>query len=117
LADVECFARTLQRLESDLDLMRERANAWAVGDVARLRKLAPVERASACIGMMLESSFMQERGYGDLLVRVRNAWVDAAETSLANNLSTVAVLSVDEILKPDGYVAELKKRGFVVADP
>jgi hypothetical protein len=117
LADVECFARTLQRLESDLDLMRERANAWAVGDVARLRKLAPVERASACIGVMLESSFMQERGYGDVLARVRTAWVDAAEKSLANNASTVAVLSVDEILKPDGYVAELKKRGYVVADP
>lgn len=117
LADVECFARTLQRLESDLDLMRERANAWAVGDVARLRKLVPVERASACIGMMLESSFVQERGYGDVLDRVRNAWVAAAERSLASNASTVAVLSVDEILKPDGYVAELKKKGYVVADP
>ena len=67
LADVECFSRTLQRLESDLELMRERANAWAVGDVARLRKLAPVERASACIGVMLESSFMQQRGFGDVL--------------------------------------------------
>lgn len=117
LADVECFARTLQRLESDLDLMRERANAWAVGDVARLRKLAPVERASACIGMMLESSFMQERGYGDVLERVRDAWVDAAEKSLAGNVSTVAVLSVDEILKPDGYVARLRKKGYVVEDP
>ena len=117
LADVECFARTLQRLESDLDLMRERANAWAVGDVTRLRKLVPVERASACIGMMLQSSFMQERGYGDVLERVRNAWVAAAERSLASNVSTVAVLSVDEILKPDGYVAALKQRGYLVTDP
>jgi hypothetical protein len=117
LDDVECFARTLQRLESDLGLMRERANAWAVGDVARLRQLAPVERASACIGVMLESSFMQERGYGDLLPRIRNAWVAAAEKSLANHASAVAVLSVDEILKPDGYVAELKKKGYVVTDP
>jgi hypothetical protein len=117
LADVECFARTLQRLESDLDLMRERANAWAVGDVARLRQLAPVERASACIGMMLESSFMQERGYGDVLDRVRDAWLAAAEQSLASHVSTVAVLSVDEILKPDGYVAALKKKGYVVTDP
>ncbi len=116
-ADVECFSRTLQRLESDLDLMRERANAWAVGDVARLKKLAPVERASACIGVLLESSFMQERGYGDVLERVRNAWVAAAEQSLASNASTVAVLSVDEILKPNGYVAQLKNRGYVVEDP
>lgn len=117
LSDVECFARTLQRLESDLDLMRERANAWAVGDVARLRSLAPVERASACIGMVLESSFMQERGYGDLLDRLRTAWVAAAEQSLARNASTVAVLSIDEILKPDGYVDELRRKGYVIEDP
>ena len=116
-ADVECFSRTLQRLESDLDLMRERANAWAVGDVARLRQLAPIERASACIGVMLESSFMQQRGFGDVLERARNAWITAAEKSLASNESTVAVLSVDEILKPDGYVAHLKSRGYVVTDP
>jgi hypothetical protein len=116
-ADVDCFSRTLQRLESDLDLMRERANAWAVGDVARLKELAPVERASACIGAMLESSFMQERGYGDVLERVRNAWVAAAEQSLASNASTVAVLSVDEILKPNGYVGQLRKMGYFVEDP
>jgi hypothetical protein len=117
LSDVECFSRTLQRLETDLDLMRERANAWATGDVARLRRLAPIERASACIGVVLESSFMQQRGFGDVLERTRNAWVAAAEQSLASNASTVAVLSVDEILKPDGYVAQLKSRGYVVIDP
>lgn len=117
LADLECFARTLQRLESDLELMRERANAWAVGDVARLRALAPVERASACIGVLLESSFMQERGYGDVLERVKSAWLTAAEQSLARNASTVAVLSIDEILKPNGYVNALRQRGYVVEEP
>lgn len=117
LSDVECFARTLQRLESDLDLMRERANAWAVGDVARLRSLAPVERASACIGMVLESGFMQQRGYGDLPERLKAAWVAAAEQALGRNASTVAVLSIDEILKPDGYVDQLRRKGYVIEDP
>jgi hypothetical protein len=117
LDDLECFARTIQRLESDLDLMRERANAWAVGDVARLRALVPVERASACIGVILESGFMQERGYGDVLERVRAAWLAAAEQALARNASTVALLSVDEMLRPDGYLAELRKKGYEVEEP
>ena len=117
LDDVECFSRTLLRLELDLGLMRERANAWAVGDVARLRQLAPVERASACIGTVLESSFMQERGYGDMMERLRNGWVNAAEASLERNASTVAVLAVDEILKPNGYVAQMRRKGYVVEDP
>ncbi len=117
LSDVECFARTIQRLESDLDLMRERANAWAVGDVARLRTLAPVERRSVCIGVMLDSSIVQERGYGDVLKRLQDVWVSAAEESLARNASTVAVLSIDEILKPNGYVARLREKGYAIEDP
>lgn len=117
LADVDCFARTIQRLENDLDLMRERANAWAVGDVPRLQRLAPVERASACIGVMLDSSLMRERGFTDVPDRVRAAWMTAAEQALARNVSTVAVLSVDELLRPDGYLARLRQRGYVVEDP
>jgi len=117
LSDVECFSRTIQRLESDLDLMRDRANAWAVGDLLRLRQLAPVERASACIGVVLQSSVVQERGYGDVLERVKAAWVTAAEQSFDRNASTVAVLSMDEILKPDGYVARLREKGYAIEDP
>lgn len=117
LSDVECFARTIRRLESDLDLMRERANAWSVGDVERLRRLAPVERASACIGALLESSVARERGYGDLPDRLKEAWVAAAEQAIARNASTLAVLPVEEILKPDGYVARLTARGYVLAEP
>lgn len=117
LDDVECFGRTLQRLESDLEVMRERANAWAVGDIPRLKKLAPVERASACIGVVLESSFVQERGYGDVLVRAQNAWVSAAEQALATHRSSVAVIALSEILKPDGYVAALREKGYVIEEP
>lgn len=117
LDDVECFARTIQRLENDLDLMRDRANAWAVGDVARLQRLAPVERASACIGVILDSSLVRERGLADVPERVRAAWLEAAELALARNASTVAVLSIDELLRPAGYLARLRERGYVVEDP
>lgn len=117
LPDVECFSRTIQRLESDLDLMRERANAWSVGDVARLRRLAPVERASACIGAFLESSVVQERGYGDVPERIKSAWLAAAERAFARNASTVAVLSIDEVLKPGGDVARLRAKGYTVEEP
>jgi hypothetical protein len=88
-----------------------------VGDVKRLRELAPVERASACIGVVLQSSVVQERGYGDVLERVKAAWVTATEQALTRNASTVAVLSMDEILKPDGYVARLRQLGYAVEDP
>jgi TraB/PrgY/gumN family len=117
LDDTECFARTLQRLETELGLMRDRANAWAVGDITRLRQLAPVERATACIGVLLQSSLMQQRGYGDVLDRARLAWLEAAENALARNASTLAVISVDEILRPDGHFSRLRQKGYRVEDP
>lgn len=117
LDDVECFAKTIERLESDLDLMKVRANAWATGDVEKLRALAPVDNASACIAVALNAQVMQDRGYTDWPARRASAWLDAAEAAFAANRSTVAVLSIDQILKPDGLVAQLRARGYVVEDP
>ncbi len=117
LDDVECFAKTIARLESDLDLMRVRANAWATGDVAKLRELAPVDNASACIAVVLNAQVMQDRGAADWPARRAAAWLSAVEQALARNASTVAVLSIDQILKPDGYVAQLRAKGYVVEDP
>ena len=117
LDDLDCFAKTIERLESDLDLMRVRANAWAVGDVAQLRQLAPVDNASACIAVVMNAQVMQDRGYTDWPARRAEAWLAAVEQALARNVSSVAVLSVDQILKPDGYVATLRARGYTIEDP
>ena len=117
LSDQECFAKTIARLESDLDLMKVRANAWATGDVTKLRQLTHVDNASACIAVALNAQVMQDRGYTDWPARRRAAWLGAVEAALARNPATVAVLSIDQILAPDGYVAELRARGYVVEDP
>jgi len=117
LDDVECFAKTIARLESDLDLMRVRANAWATGDVAKLRELAPVDNASACISVVLNAQVMRDRGYTDWPERRRAAWLSAVEQALARNASTVVVLSIDQILKADGFVAQLRAKGYAVQDP
>ena len=58
---------------------------------------------------------------GRLLLRIdegdRHAPSTATEQALARNASTVAVLSIDQILKPDGYVAQLRAKGYVIEDP
>ena len=117
LDDLDCFAKTIERLESDLDLMRVRANAWAVGDVAQLRQLAPVDNASACIAVVMNAQVMQDRGYTDWPARRAEAWLAAVEQALTRNVSSVAVISVEQILKADGYVARLRERGYVIEDP
>jgi hypothetical protein len=117
LSDQECFAKTIARLESDLELMKVRANAWATGDVATLRQLTHVDNASACIAVVMNAQVMQDRGYTDWPERRMAAWLAAVEAAVARNRSTVTVLSINQILEPDGFVARLRARGYVVEDP
>jgi len=117
LDDLDCFAKTIERLETDLDVMRARANAWATGNVKALREMTHVDQIAACIDAVVNSQLVQERGFQDMPERMAAAWVAAAENALATNKSTFAVLSVDEIFKPDGYVARLRAKGYVVDEP
>ena len=102
LDDLPCFAKTIARLESDLDLMRARANAWATGNIEALRAMTPVGQASACIAAVMNAQVLQERGFADLPARLATAWIAAAERAVEQNASTVAVLPMREILEPAG---------------
>jgi hypothetical protein len=117
LSDLECFAKAIDRLESDLGLMRARANAWATGDIGALREMTHFELASACVEAVMNAEVIQKRGYADIPARMAGAWLTAAEASLARNESTVAVLPMYEILTPDGYLDQLRSRGYTVEEP
>jgi hypothetical protein len=46
-----------------------------------------------------------------------NNWVSAATTALRNNKSSFAVMSMDDISRPDGKLAALRAKGFTVDEP
>jgi hypothetical protein len=117
LDDVDCFAKIIGLVESEMGLMRERANAWAIGDVETLRRAWPRALGSACVGAIMGAQVVKERGYGDMLERVKNAWLREAERALRENESTVAVLWLGQILDAVGYAAALRDRGYAVEDP
>lgn len=114
LDDVQCFAKTLDRLESDLDAMRARANAWSVGDINALRNLPYVDNRAACEDAILNSELAQDQGLQDIKTTLKNSWLEAAETALANNAHTFASLPMEELLRPDGYLAALAAKGYKV---
>jgi hypothetical protein len=117
LDDLACLELTLERLETDLESMRDRANAWSVGDVALLRELPFTDQGPACIEAMLQSSVMSERGFADLPQRFRAAWLEAAQKALEENAQSFAVLPMRLVLGDDGYVAELQRMGYEVEAP
>jgi hypothetical protein len=117
LDDTTCFARTLDRLETDLDDMTARANAWAIGDLATLRALPYEDQGPACLAAVMASTMAREQGLDALPARVRTVWVDAADAALARHATSLALLPMAEILKPDGYLAGLHARGVEIEAP
>ena len=115
LDDVDCFAKTIERLETDLDTMQRRANAWASGDVDALRALPYVDQSSACFEAMQRAQVLHAAG--DLTARARELWLDKASDALGRHATSFAVLPMQAVIAPDGYLAQLRARGFEVIAP
>jgi hypothetical protein len=115
--DVACLERTVARLETDLDAMRARANAWAVGDLEALQALPHPDNAGACREAIMQLGLLEERGLHDLPQRRLDAWIEAADAALTRNASTVAVVGLDILLQPGGYLDALRARGYAVEAP
>jgi uncharacterized protein YbaP (TraB family) len=114
LDDVDCFQRTLERVENDVETMRQRANAWAIGDIEALQALPYADVLNTCANAVLSTSSAQKQGLQDVPTRLRDTWVNDAETALRTNRSTLAVVPIDQVLAKDGWVATLVGRGYVI---
>jgi len=117
LDDVDCFRKTLDRLETDLASMTARANAWAVGDVETLRGMPYSNQFETCWKAMTDTAFARKHGLSDAETRVEKAWFEAAESALAKNQTTFAMLPIMQLIKTDGYLARLQAKGYVVEAP
>ena len=117
LTDTDCFAKTIDRIETDLALMRTRANAWATGDINAIRALPTSDQRAACEAAINSASFMKMLGIQNIQAQQQNAWLKAAELALANNSVTLAILPIEQMLKVDGYLAILRARGYSVQEP
>jgi hypothetical protein len=117
LDDVECFRKTIERLESDIETMKLRANAWALGEVAILRRLTTTETYRACTSAFLETQLAKRQGFDDLEARVDAAWISAAAAALEKNKTTFALLPMPLMLGEARYVDALTARGYVVEAP
>lgn len=117
LDDLDCFNRTLDRIEGDLGTMIARANAWAVGDIEALRTIPYRNQFTACSAAFAEADIARKLGYQDLDKRMERSWLAAAEAALAKNASTFATLPVSQLLQPGALLAQLREKGYEVQEP
>lgn len=116
-SDLECFNRTLDSIEHDLPAMTARANAWATGDLEELRRLPDSHRRDACVTAITSAGFAHQLGLDDVPAQLEAAWLTAARNALAKDDTSFALLPMDELLSPTGYVSKLKAAGYTVEAP
>ena len=111
-AEVRCLAATVSRLESDLNVLRERANAWALGDIDALRGMVDSDNRAACWDVITSVPRIKE-----LTDRAKREWIAAAEASLLQHHTSLALYGIREMLATDGVLAQFRAKGYEVTGP
>lgn len=116
--DTACFKTTIERLEIDINVMRERANAWAKGDLSEIRRLNFGDRDAACQRAIASNPALKDDlGLERAEKRVRKLWLEAAEHALATYPTSFAMLKLSNVLRSDYVMTELQARGYTVQAP
>jgi len=111
-----CFERMATRIERDVPALQRRAEAWAKGDVATLRRLAGELAPNECLNFLSALPRIASM-FDEAVRRAQQEWLLAAEGALLRNASSFAAVPVDQLLRDDGFLARLKSRGYQVVEP
>jgi hypothetical protein len=120
LPDVECFGTMLALTEAlgDRATQAARAHAWAVGDTQALTNLPALPSPYLpCAMAVMSSQVAREVVPSDVRAKVHALWLESAEKSLAANPSTFAIVPFVKLTRPDGYLAMLRAKGYLVEEP
>lgn len=96
--------------------MRRRANLWSLGDIKGLLALTFPDERVACFNALFSVPRLHEQ-LEDAGAPLESEWLAAADSALSRYESSFAVVPISQLLKPDGWLAMLRARGYSVQDP
>lgn len=117
LDDVSCFTQSIDNIDAQLADMKARANAWATGDIRALRDDRRAKQRVTCMNAVTEGGVAQRIGLTDVPKAIRERWLAAVDDAMTANEQTVAIVSIDDLLGADGYLAALQNKGYAVESP
>ena len=111
-AELACFASILTSIETDLEGMKERANAWAIGDAEALKRFDYPDSQGNCLATLLTAP-----GFVDIRDELYSKWLTEAEHALATYETSFSLLPMRELVAAEGLLAQLAARGYTVTAP
>jgi len=115
-AEINCLEKTMERLETDLQPMRQRANMWSLGDVHGLQSAHYPDERLACLDAVFSVPELRDQ-LALARLAIDEAWLAAADAAIAKNETSFAVLSMIELQQPGGWLDKLRARGYAVQEP
>lgn len=107
-----CLSATLARLDADVNTLRDRANAWAVGDVEKLRSKSADQQRLSCMAALTSAPRINE-----ITAEFDRQWLSAVINAADTHQVTLAMSPIGLLLQPDGVLAKLATRGYTVTPP
>ena len=110
--EIDCLDATVTRIETDLQNMQQRAKAWAVGDVEKLRALTFPDQREVCLTAVSNAPRVKA-----LVDTAQQTWIDDVESALTRNRVSVAMRPIYDLLDPNGPLARFRADGYTVEEP
>jgi len=92
--------------------LMDRARAWSTGNVERIESLPEPAEVDACLAALDSGA-----AAGDLIGRVRRAWLESMQKYLQAGGTTLAVVNMDLLLGRGGLLDALRAQGYEVEAP
>lgn len=114
--EVQCLIDTMDYIERELPDMKRRAEAWASGDLAALRALPRERPRQSCLQALLEKARIRDLA-DDSRAQFDADWSGIVDWLLLTHETSFTTLPVARLLDPQGVVAALRAKGYVVEEP
>jgi uncharacterized protein YbaP (TraB family) len=108
----KCVAASLATIETGMPRLIDRAQAWATGDVQRIQSLPESAEVALC-----RAAITVDPGAGDLYTLLRRTWIQNMARHLETGGVTLAVVSMDMLIEPSGFLDALRSRGYTIDTP
>jgi uncharacterized protein YbaP (TraB family) len=108
----KCVAASLATIETGMPRLIDRAQAWATGDVQRIQNLPESGEVAVC-----RAAITVDPGAGDLYTLLRQTWIENMARHLETGGVTLAVVSMDMLIEPGGFLDALRSRGYMIDSP
>jgi uncharacterized protein YbaP (TraB family) len=110
------LVETMSRVKTNEQSARARANAWAAGDIASLRRLTRTDDAETTL-LAASWPFLNAQEAKEIMSHAQRTLVRDLDNALRRNQVTFAAIPISLLFRDHGLLADLRLNGLSVYSP